>query len=876
MVRSAYNSRLPLQSGVRLGPYEIVSAIGAGGMGEVYRARDAKLSRDVAVKVLPAEFAARSDALARFEREAKAVAALSHPNILAIHDFGTDGGIAYAVTELLDGETLRDALADGALPTRRAVDYAIQIAKGLAAAHDKAIVHRDLKPENIFVTVDGRVKILDFGLARQDVTGAAGSATLAATLNSPTEPGTVLGTVGYMAPEQVRGATVDWRGDIFSFGAVLYEMVAGQRAFQRETAAETMTAILREDLPEPAAAAPIPPAIDRIVRHCVEKKPEARFRSAHDLAFALEAVTGASSSSATVQPPADGAAAEARRSPIVAAIGALLVLALVASSAMWYGRRIARSSGDAASFRPPQLRQLTFEDAVIESARFAPDGRTVVYSSARAIGESRIRLTRLESPGATALSVPNAMLQSVSSDAELLVGLNPPKLGTIEETTLVRMPLFGGAPRPVLEHVTFADWSPIENAIAVVHVVGSQQRLEFPIGTVLFQTEGEIGYPRVSPTGDRVAFLDWPVKDDDRGTVVIIDRKGGRHTVSQAWEGVRGLAWASGGEEVWYTAAAAGSNYEIWAAGPDHPERRIYSAPGGVILQDVTRDGKALITRYDRTVHVEGSFDGARDIQDLSWLGGSFAQDISRDGRRVLLSHFGQGSSPNYDLYVRGSRDAEASRIGEGQGQQFSPDGTSVLAVIHGPPSRVVIRPIGAGTTTTVPTGHVTVTQARWFPDGRRLLVIGTEPSKGVRAYVTDLGGTAPRPITPEGITYRVDEIALSHDGSRVAFRSPVGGVMLYATDQTAPVPVQGLAADEMPFAWAGDDRSLLVLEGTPPRRVVGVDVATGRRATVREITPSNAALIGPSSVFLTPDGRSYVANYQLRRMTVFLVDGLK
>ena len=866
---------MPLQSGARLGSYEIVSAIGAGGMGEVYRAHDAKLSRDVAVKVLPAEFGGRPDALARFEREAKAVAALSHPNILAIHDFGTDGGIAYAVSELLDGETLRDALADGALSPRRAVDYAIQSARGLAAAHDKGIVHRDLKPENIFITADGRVKILDFGLARQDLAGAGAAATLAPTLNSPTEPGTVLGTVGYMAPEQVRGAAVDWRADIFSLGAVLYEMVAGRRAFQRETAAETMTAILREDLPEPTSDNAIPTAIDRIVRHCVEKKPEARFRSAHDLAFALEAATGPSSTSAIAPPPAAAVVSSLGRSPIVAGLAALVVVALIAAGAMWYGRRTASGVAAGTPFRP-QFRQLTFQNAVVESARFAPDGRTVVYTSARAIGESRVLLTRLESPGATALSVPDAILHSVSSDAEMLVGLNPHRLGTIEATTLVRVPLFGGAPRPVLEHVTFADWGPADGAIAVARVVGSQQRLEFPIGTVLFQTEGEIGYPRVSPKGDRVAFLDWPVKDDDRGTVVIVDRKGGRQVISQAWEGVRGLAWSPGGEEVWYTAATAGSDYEIWATGPGRPERRIFSAPGGVVLQDITRDGKALITRYDRTVHIEGSFDGARDIQDLSWLNGSFARDISRDGRRVLLSHFGQGSSANYDVYVRGRADAEASRVGEGQGQQFSPDGTAVLAVIHGPPSRLVIHPIGAGTTTTVPTGNVTVTQARWFPDGRRLLVIGTETSKGVRAYVTNVGGTAPRPITPEGITWRADQIALAHDGSRVAFRSPDGVVVLYSTAEGAPVPAKGLAADEIPFEWAGDDRSLLVLEGTPPRHVVGVDVETGRRTAAREITPSNTALIGPSQLLLTPDGRSYVANYQLRRMTVFLVDGLK
>src|SRR6266511_2202148 len=244
---------MPLSAGTRLGSYEILSAIGAGGMGEVYRARDTKLDRDVAIKVLPSQLAENATALARFEREAKAVAALSHPNILSIFDFGTERGVAYAVTELLDGQTLRDALVS-ALSSRKAVDSAVQIARGLAAAHAKGIVHRDLKPENVFVTRDGRVKILDFGLARQTIAITGADVTASPTFERHTEPGTVLGTAGYMSPEQVRGEAGDHRSDIFSFGCVLYEMLSGRRAFQSGTAAETMTAILREEPPELASA----------------------------------------------------------------------------------------------------------------------------------------------------------------------------------------------------------------------------------------------------------------------------------------------------------------------------------------------------------------------------------------------------------------------------------------------------------------------------------------------------------------------------------------------------------------------------------------------------------------------------------------------
>src|SRR5512135_1714397 len=293
---------MALPSGIRLGPYEILSPLGAGGMGEVYRARDTRLNRDVAIKVLPERVAADADALARFEREAKAVAALSHPNILALHDFGRDGGVAYAVTELLEGETLRQALSSGPLSPRRAAEYGVEIALGLAAAHEKGIVHRDLKPDNVFVTKDERIKILDFGLAKPSASsGGAPDETQSPTVSGYTEPGMVMGTVGYMSPEQVRGLPFDHRSDLFAFGAVLYEMLAGRRAFQRETAAETMTAILKEEPVHLADAdGRVPPALAAVIAHCLEKKPERRFQSARDLAFALETAVSSTGRSAAV------------------------------------------------------------------------------------------------------------------------------------------------------------------------------------------------------------------------------------------------------------------------------------------------------------------------------------------------------------------------------------------------------------------------------------------------------------------------------------------------------------------------------------------------------------------------------------------------
>jgi Serine/threonine protein kinase len=535
-----------------LGPYEIISALGAGGMGEVYRARDTRLGREVAIKVLPQKLSADADALARFEREARAVAALSHPNILALHDFGREGTVVYAVMELLDGETLRERLSAGALPARKAIEYAVQIAQGLAAAHEKGVVHRDLKPENLFVTRDGRVKILDFGLAK--VAGSGGELTTSPTV-AATEPGTVLGTVGYMSPEQVRGQLADHRSDIFSFGSILYEMLAGQRAFRSDSAAETMAAIAQKDPPELSGVdTALAPSLDRIVRHCLEKSPGERFQSARDLAFDLDSVAGRSIPAGVT---ATTAAKRARRLPL--GLAAIAVAGLVFFLGLLLGRGTGRQTF-------PHFTPLTFRRGTIRSARFAPDGSTIVYGAAWQGTRIRLFTARRDSPESGRVDLPEADIFGINKNGEMAISLGRRFLTTHHSIgTLAVAPLSGGAPREILENVEDADWSPEGKDLAVVHEAEGRFRLEFPIGKVLYESVGWITHPRVSYDASLVAFFDHPSRFDNRGTVAVVDRSGKKRTLTAEENSESGLAWSPDGKEIWYSAGYGLSGDNIFA-----------------------------------------------------------------------------------------------------------------------------------------------------------------------------------------------------------------------------------------------------------------------------------------------------------------------
>jgi hypothetical protein len=664
------------------GEYDILEELGRGGMAIVFKARERQLERDVAIKVLPPTFAADASRLQRFEQEARATAALNDANIVAIYDTGTFEGQPYVVSELLEGETLRSALASGALPLRKAVAYAQQMARGMAAAHRRGIVHRDLKPENVFVTRDGLVKILDFGLAKlTEVVEGLRSAM------STTAPGVVLGTVGYMAPEQARGEASDHRADIFSFGAVLYEMLSGQRAFQGDSSIETLSAILREQPADLTLVVPgLSPGLARIVDRCLEKNRDDRFQTAADLGFALDAISGFSTPAIVPRKRA--------RIPwrIVAALGAV---AIAIAAAVAVGTRLA---GD----EQPRFHQLTFRRGTVQGARFAADGQTIVYGAAWEGHPTELYSTRPEAPEARPLQMTATGLFALSSKGDMAVALQPHGFGRVEGT-LARAALAGGPARKLSEGVLAADWSPDGSGLAIVLSRGGKDVLEYPIGQTLYDpSPGHITHIRFSPSGNAIGVIAHPVSGDTAGSVVLVDLQGRARVLSSGWNSVLGLAWSPNGEEIWFTGTRTGAAQALYAVTRSGAERLLLAAPATLTLHDVSRDGRVLLTRDAWGAGVMALPPSSTRERDLSWLDGSMAWDLSTDGSAMILEESWEGGGAARSIYLRGTDGTPAVRLGEGVPLALSPDKQWVLSTPVAA-DRLVVLPTGVGQPKTLP-----------------------------------------------------------------------------------------------------------------------------------------------------------------------------
>jgi eukaryotic-like serine/threonine-protein kinase len=858
---------MTISVGTRLGPYEVLAPIGAGGMGEVYHARDERLKRDVAIKVLPASYSQDADRLRRFEQEAQAAGALNHPNITAIYDLGAHDGAPYIVTELLEGETLRGRLAGGALAVRKAIEYALQIARGLAAAHEKGIIHRDLKPENLFVTKDGRVKILDFGLAKlTEVEGSGRQQTNLPTATAGTEAGVVMGTLGYMSPEQVKGHPADQRSDLFSFGAILYEMLSGSRAFHRDSAAETISAILREEPPDLSATnRSVQPGLERIVRHCLEKNPEERFYSARDLAFDLEALSGESTSSSRAASIPAASIARRRVSMPVVAVAALAALVAGALG----GRLLLRKSAE-----PPRYTRLSFRRGLVQTARFAPDGETIIYGAAWEGAPFEVFTTRAGRRESRSLGFGPADILSVSGSGQLAISLSRRFTSGWESSgTLAQVSLEGGAPREVLENVQEADWAPDGKTLMVVREVGGRSRLEFPIGKVLYEAPGWISLARLSRRGDRIAFVDHPQRGDNVGSLCTLDLAG-KKTVLTA-RSVHGLAWSPDGSEVW-----ASSGGTLLAVSRPEATRVLTRVPGGTWLLDVSRAGRVLLAHTNIRREIVGLPPGQIKEHNLSWFDWSFPDDLSNDGQTVLFDESNRQSEAGYEIYLRKTEGSAAVLLGEGHGTALSPDGRWALSVFRPfGQAQLVLLPTGAGQPHPLSGDALLWGQwGAWMPDGKGILFAASEAGHAPRLWVREIEGGRARPITPEGIRSYFNGNAISPDGKFVTAVDTQDRAVLYPIAGGEPRPIPGIAAGELPVRW-NDATSLFVVSrpGELPATISRLDLATGRRELWKRLTPLDpAGVFSIDPVLITPDGKAYVYSYRRMLSELYLVEGLR
>ncbi|HEX7578876.1 MAG TPA: protein kinase, partial [Thermoanaerobaculia bacterium] len=667
-----------------------------------------------------------------------------------------------------------------------------------------------------------------------------------------------------------KGKPADARSDIFSFGAILYEMLSGQRAFHGDSAAETISAILREDPPDLSVTnQSVSPGLERIVRHCIEKNPEQRFHSAHDLAFDLEALSGVS------VPRLEASALRVRgRSPSLAAVAALVV---ALAAVLFAGRVIWK--GSPAS--PPSFKRLTYGRGPVWSARFAPDGQMIVYAASwDGAQKPQLYSVRAESPESLRLALPSGRVESISSKGEMLMlDLLKFSTGYARVGTLSQTPLSGSAPRELLEDVGNVDWSPDGGSMAVVRAPQWRYRLEFPTGKALYETTGWISFPRISPKGDSVAFLDHPVFGDDRGSVAIMNTSGKRKTLSTGWESMQGVSWSASGEEIWFTATPAGSSRALYAVTPSGRQRPVATTPSGMTLQDISRDGRVLFIESNARLGFLGLVPGETKERDLSGLEWSYNPILSQDAKSVVFTEQGEAGGSGYSVYLRKVDGSAPVRLGEGSALALSPDGKWVLtALTRSTPSQIVLLPTGAGEPRPFPKDeieHASGVFGAFLPDGKRIVFNGNEPGRPPRVFVQDLVGGAAKPVTPEGVEARL----LSADGTSLVIRAPDQGSAVIPLDGGPSRPIPGLEPGDRPLRFAADGRSLFIhsVAREFPARVLRLDVATGRREVWKELMPGDPAgmtMLSPAAI--SSDGKTILFIYSRVLSDLYLAEGLK
>jgi hypothetical protein len=845
---------MTLPAGTRLGPYEILAPLGAGGMGEVYRARDTRLGRDVALKILPPEFLLERDRLARFEQEARAASALNHPNIVTVYEIGREGDTPFIALELVEGQTLRRIAAQGPLAIPKVLALMVPVADGLARAHRAGIIHRDLKPENVIVSKDGIVKLLDFGLAKL-VDASTGEASEIPTADSiETQTGMLMGTVTYMSPEQASGQPLDFRSDQFSYGSILYELLTGTKAFFRNTTAETLSAIIREEpVPIGQLRAETPAPLRWIVERCLAKDPEQRYAATRDLARELATVRD------RISEVWGSAEATGRKSTaprrLSLARRALLLLSL-AALAVWVGTFAFRAAPDKSA---PSFKRLTFRRGTVAHARFDPEGKSIVYGMTWT-GDKDITLSqmRLGTPDSRAFGLRNADIVSVSALGELAIRQPGSKPG---DWLLSRVAASGGLPRPVLEEPYLdADWAPDGKELAVIRKLpNGRTRLEYPIGTSLLESGDRMLSPRFSPNGDALAFMSVSTLNGTCELSAIELADGKTRVLSTSWRYFLGSpCWTAEGREIWFAAANKAESAALYAVDRKGRQRLVARVPGALELADISKDGRLLVAHRALEFSMQVSL--PEGVRDLTWLDWPLPMALTPDGKSLLFWEIGEASGES--IFVRGTDASPPMSLGPGQPIAISPDGRWVVAA--NTPRGPMLLPTGPGEPE--PLTWI-MRRASWVGAGRRIVFESFQPT---RLFVADLNAGSAAEIGPEGVSLASP---VSPDGEWVLGAEAPGHFLLLSLSGAPSRPVKGLGPEDEPLQWSEDGRSLYSLKRATGSLSV-LDLTSGSQRYWKDVPVPDGGVL--DRVLITPSGRTLVWTYLTMDSKLYLVEGLR
>jgi serine/threonine protein kinase/WD40 repeat protein len=862
---------MPISPGRNLLHYRLIERIGEGGMGVVWKALDTNLEREVAIKILPEALSSDTERMARFEREAKLLGSLNHPNIATVYGLHDSEGIRFIAMEFISGEDLSQRLSRGALPIDEASDVAAQIAAALDAAHERGVIHRDLKPANVRLTEQGNVKVLDFGLAKtfgRDE-GESYDPELSPTVTSDsTRDGVILGTAAYMSPEQARGRSVDRRSDVWAFGCLFYECLTARKAFPGETISDTLAAILKGEPDWEALPHGTPQSLRRLLRRCLAKESRRRLSSLADARLEIE--------EAAEEPPASPAPSRPRSLSSLRLILPIVAALVIIAAAFLFAGRTARDSESAIRYQ-----RLTYQIGFLSGARFTADGRSIAYSGVWGEHESKLSLQRLDSPVPIELEPGRARVTAVSPKGEIAVIIPSEQLSPVSSVTggtLATVPLTGGTPRDLLENAISMDWDSAGERIAVVVAQGNRQRLEYPPGQVIHETSGNITSPRISPAGDGVAFLDHPLPHNNRGFVAIASANGEVRTLTIEHEGMTGLAWSPDGSELWFSGADEHGE-ALFAVSRSGQERILKRMPSSVRLFDVFRDGHALVSLYPTDMYIAARAPGDAAERDFAWRAESFVTDISADGQTLLFSERSLADNLSYETWIRGLDGTRPVRLGPGMPFTFSSDGKWALSQRASLSLPLTILPTGAGEPRVLQNG-LGALWATWLPGDKSIVLAAVGPAGDVHLYVQELAGGPPTLVSDDEIqASAVQTFHISPDGRLVAALGADGFIRLFPLDGGESSVVPGAGYEELPLGWTADGRSLYVWRWSMdlPKRVWLIDVETGERSLWRELIPSDPAGVrGIPGLALTPDGQGYAYSYFRGPETLYLLSGLE